>query len=197
MPSKIFISYRRDDSGPTAGRLYDRLVETFGQTNLFFDTDSMPAGADFVEYLDRQVANCDIFLCAVGPNWLSAKDEDGRRRLDQADDWVRVEIAAALSRKIPVIPVLIDGACLPKVRELPDDIAPLVRRQAVEVRSSHFRRDAEELTHKIRGILNEQRPAPSGRVVCAFGHGPDKDVRAIDLIAEAERAIQRLTAERP
>ena len=68
MPSKIFISYRRDDSGPTAGRLYDRLVETFGQTNLFFDTDSMPAGADFVEYLDRQVANCDTFLCAVGPN---------------------------------------------------------------------------------------------------------------------------------
>ena len=109
MAHNISISYRRDDSGPTAGRLYDRLAEKFGEANIFIDVDNMPAGVDFVKHLNKQVENCDLFLCAVGPNWLSAKDEDGHRRLDQPDDYVRVEIAAALNRDIPVIPVLIDG----------------------------------------------------------------------------------------
>jgi hypothetical protein len=70
MASKIFISYRRDDSAGTAGRLHDRLAERFGQKNLFFDVDNVPVGTDFVEYLGEQVANCDIFLCAIGPHWL-------------------------------------------------------------------------------------------------------------------------------
>jgi TIR domain len=113
MASKIFISYRRDDSAAMAGRLYDRLVEKFGEANLFIDVDNMPAGADFVKHLSKQVESCDIFLCTVGPNWLNAKDEDGRRRLDQPDDYVRVEIASALNRDIPVIPVLIEGARVP------------------------------------------------------------------------------------
>jgi tetratricopeptide (TPR) repeat protein len=167
MASKIFISYRRDDSAGTAGRLHDRLAETFGEENLFIDVDNMPAGADFVETLNKQVANCDVFLCTVGPNWLNAKDDDGRRRLDQPDDFVRVEIAAALNRNIPVIPVLVDGARVPKDHELPNDIAPLTRRQAVEVRNSHFRRDADELTQKIGGLLKEQRSAPSRAVLAA------------------------------
>jgi TIR domain-containing protein len=160
MASKIFISYRRDDSAAMAGRLHDRLAEKFGEANLFIDVDNMPAGADFVKYLSKQVESCDLFLCTVGPNWLNAKDEDGKRRLDQPDDYVRVEIAAALNRDIPVIPVLIDGARMPKARELPEDIAALPRRNAVEVRSSHFRGDADDLTHKIGEILKEKGPAP-------------------------------------
>ena len=164
MASKIFISYRRDDSAALAGRLYDRLVEAFGEANLFMDVDNIPAGADFVKYLNKQVANCDIFLCAVGPNWLTANDEDGSRRLNQPGDYVRIEIAAALSRDIPVIPVLIDGARVPKGRDLPEEIAPLTRRQAVEVRNSHFRRDVNDLTQKIRAILREKRSSP-GRLL--------------------------------
>ncbi|MFZ0123081.1 MAG: toll/interleukin-1 receptor domain-containing protein, partial [Xanthobacteraceae bacterium] len=74
MASKIFISYRRDDSAGTAGRLHDRLAEAFGEENLFIDVDNMPAGADFVETLNKQVAICDVFLCTVGPSWLNAKD---------------------------------------------------------------------------------------------------------------------------
>jgi tetratricopeptide (TPR) repeat protein len=165
--AKIFISYRRDDSAGTAGRLHDRLAQTFGKTNLFIDVDNMPAGVDFVEYLGTQVANCEIFLCAVGPNWLNARDEEGRRRLDQPDDYVRIEIAEALKRDIPVIPVLVDGARVPKARELPDSIALLTRRQAVEVRNSQFGRDADSLTQKIREVLKGKRSAPVRAVFAA------------------------------
>jgi uncharacterized protein len=169
MANKIFISYRREDSAATAGRLHDRLAETFGRANLFIDVDNLPAGVDFAKYLNEQVANCDIFLCTVGPNWLNAKDDDGRRRLDQADDFVRVEIAAALNRDIPVIPVLVDGARLPRGGELPDDIAPLIRRQYVEVRNSHFGRDADALTQEIRKILKEKRSALSPVLLTTIG----------------------------
>jgi hypothetical protein len=104
MAGKIFINYRREDSISTAGRLYDRLAQTFGRNNLFMDVDHIPAGVDFVEYLNSQVAACDVFLAVIGPNWLDAQDDDGRRRFDNPDDFVTIEIAAALERKIRVIP---------------------------------------------------------------------------------------------
>ena len=100
MAGKIFINYRRDDSGGTAGRLHDRLAQTFGRKNLFMDVDHIPAGVDFVDYLPSQVAACDVFLAVIGPNWLDAKDDDGRRRFDSPHDFVTIEIAAALARNI-------------------------------------------------------------------------------------------------
>src|SRR5262245_2007383 len=114
MARKIFISYRREDSISTAGRLHDRLAKTFGRKNLFMDVDHIPAGVDFVDYLQRQVAACDVFLAVIGPNWLDAKDDNGGRQFDNHEDFVRIEIAAALARNIRVIPVLIDGASPPK-----------------------------------------------------------------------------------
>ena len=74
MAGKIFINYRRDDSAGTAGRLHDRLAQTFGRNNLFMDVDHIPAGVDFTEYLHNQVAACDVFLAVIGPDWLDAKD---------------------------------------------------------------------------------------------------------------------------
>jgi hypothetical protein len=159
MAGKIFINYRRDDSISTAGRLHDRLAQTFGRKNLFMDVDQIPAGFDFVEYLHSQVAACDVFLAVIGPNWLNAKDDDGRRRFDNPDDYVTVEIAAALARSIPVIPVLVDGALTPKADKLPDSVKPLVRRNAVEVRNTQFGRDAEALANKVREALKIARPA--------------------------------------
>ena len=94
-------------------------------------------GVDFVEHLNNQVAECDVILVVVGPNWLNVKDDSGNRQLDNPDDFVAIEIAAALARKIRVIPVLVDGARMPKVGELPEPLKPLVRRQAVEVRHAH------------------------------------------------------------
>jgi uncharacterized protein len=141
-----------------AGRLHDRLAQTFGRNNLFMDVDHIPAGVDFVEYLHGQVAACDVFLAVIGPNWLDAKDDSGRRRFDNPDDFVTIEIAAALARNIRVIPVLVDGARTPKADRLPDSIKPLVRRNAVEVRNTHFGRDAEALANKVREALKSARP---------------------------------------
>jgi hypothetical protein len=154
MAAKIFINYRRDDSIGTAGRLHDRLAQTFGRKNLFMDVDHIPAGVDFVNYLNIQVAHCDVFLAIIGPNWLHAKDESGGRRIDNPDDFVAIEIVAALARNIPVIPVLIDGARMPKATELPEALKSFVRRNAVEVRNSQFGRDAEALTwiSQTRGV---------------------------------------------
>jgi invasion protein IalB len=156
MLARIFINYRRDDSTGAAGRLHDRLAQTFGRKNLFMDVDHIPAGVDFVNYLNIQVAQCDVFLAIIGPNWLHAKDESGGRRIDNPDDFVAIEIAAALARNIPVIPVLIDGARMPKATELPEALRPFVRRHALEVRHSQFGRDAEALVAKVRAALGDK-----------------------------------------
>jgi formylglycine-generating enzyme required for sulfatase activity len=160
MAGKIFINYRRDDAMSTAGRLHDRLAQAFGRKSLFMDVDHIPAGVDFVDYLPSQVAACDVFLAVIGPNWLDAKDDDGRRRFDNPDDFVTIEIAAALARDIRVIPVLVDGARTPKADRLPDSIKPLVRRNAVEVRNTNFGRDADALVDKVREALS---PRPGTR----------------------------------
>jgi hypothetical protein len=110
-------------------------------------------GVDFVSYLESQVAVCDVFLAVIGPNWLDAKDENGNRRIENPEDFVSVEIAAALGRDIRVIPVLVDGARMPKAADLPDSLKPLVRRNAVEVRNVQFGRDAEALAKKVRDAL--------------------------------------------
>src|SRR5262249_31439704 len=158
MAGKIFINYRRDDAIGTAGRLHDRLVQTFGRDNLFMDVDHIPVGADFVEYLHSQVAACDVFLAVIGPNWLNAKDNRGRRRFDNPDDYVTIEIAAALARNIRVIPVLVDNARMPNADKLPDSVKPLARRNAFEIRNTQFGRDAEALANKVRELLEGARP---------------------------------------
>ncbi|MGB6348708.1 MAG: DUF4189 domain-containing protein [Pseudolabrys sp.] len=150
MTGKIFINYRRDDSIGMAGRLHDRLAQTFGRDKLFMDVDHIPVGEDFVTHLNNQVAACDVVLVVIGPSWLRAKDKAGQRRLQQSDDFVAIEIAAALARNIRVIPVLVDGARMPKESDLPDSLKPLARRQAAEVRHAHFGRDAETLVASMR-----------------------------------------------
>ena len=129
MSRKIFINYRREDSIGTAGRLHDRLGQVFGPNNLFVDV----VGADLKARVNDQVAACRVFLAVISPNWLGAKDEAGQRRLHNPDDFIAIEIAAALARKIHVVPVLVDGAHMPRASELPKLLKPLARSQAVEV----------------------------------------------------------------
>jgi hypothetical protein len=170
MAAKIFINYRRDDSIGMAGRLHDRLALTFGRDNLFMDVDHIPVGEDFEAHLNRQVAECHVVLVVIGPNWLNAKDESGGRRLDNPEDFVAIEIAAALARGIRVIPVLVDGARMPKASELPDLLKPLARRQAAEVRHAHFGHDAETLVARMREALRDKAAGPGRwRVWAAIG----------------------------
>ena len=150
MTGKIFINYRREDSTGTAARLHDRLAQEFGRENLFEDV----VGVDLKARLSDEVAACPVFLTVIGPNWLDAKDEAGQRRLHHPDDLVAVEIAAALARNICIIPVLVDGARMPKLSWLPDSLKPLAGCQAVEVRQSHFDRDVEALVERVREALN-------------------------------------------
>ena len=168
MVARIFINYRREDSTATAGRLHDRLGQSFGRKTLFMDVDHIPPGVDFVTHLNNQVAACDVFLAIIGPNWLNTTNEKGDRRLDAADDFVAIEIAAALARNIRVIPVLVDGARMPKVGELPKPLKPLVRRQAIDLRHTHFGRDADALIEKIGEAFGD-KPVRVGRWRVAAG----------------------------
>jgi tetratricopeptide (TPR) repeat protein len=169
MTGNIFINYRRDESGHVAGRLHDSLAPTFGRNKLFMDVDSIPVGRDFEEYLKSQVAACDAMLAIIGPNWLVAKDETGKRRLDNPDDFVVIEIGTALARNIPVVPVLVDGARMPKASELPDPLKLLARRQAVQVRHTNFSSDAEALVKRLREALGYGSHERRWRVRGAIG----------------------------
>jgi tetratricopeptide (TPR) repeat protein len=187
MAGKIFINYRRDDSIGTAGRLHDRLAEAFGRDKLFMDVDHIPAGVDFVAYLNDQVAACNVFLAIIGPNWLDAKDESGRRRLDKPDDFVAIEIAAALARNIRVIPVLLDRARMPTEDKLPDSLKSFARRNAVEVRNAHFGRDATELIAKMR----------EGRRLRRWRRGAILGGAAVVMLSVAVWGIHRSSEEAP
>jgi hypothetical protein len=106
---RVFISYRRGDAAYPAGRLFDRLVDRFGAGRVFEDVDSIEPGDDFAEVITATVESCAVLLAVIGPHWLAAAGQDGRRRLDDPEDFVRLEIEAALARGVRVIPVLVDG----------------------------------------------------------------------------------------
>jgi hypothetical protein len=125
MSGHIFINYRRDDSSSAAGRLYDRLSSHFASNQIFIDVDNLAPGVDFVEAIEQSVGSCDVLIAVIGGRWLISSDEEGRRRLDNPDDFVRIEIATALKRGIRVIPVLVEGALMPRSRDLPDDLKSL------------------------------------------------------------------------
>ncbi len=153
----IFINYRRDDAPGVAGRLYDHLARSFSHGELFIDVDAIKPGLDFVKQLDTQVSQCDVLLAIIGPHWLNAADDKGRRRLEGDHDYVRIEIASALKRDIPVIPVLIDGAAMPTEAELPEDLASLARRHALELRHTRFAADAEAIVQALHAALPKEK----------------------------------------
>src|SRR4029077_18621514 len=159
MNAKLFINYRREDTAPYAGRVYDRLTAHFGEDQVFIDIDQIEPGEDFVEAINRKVSACDIAIVAIGPDWLHATDASGKRRLDDEEDFVRMEIVAALQRKIRVIPVLVGGAQMPRKQDLPEALAPLSRRNAIELSETRFHADVNRLIEAIEksGAVVEKR----------------------------------------
>jgi hypothetical protein len=162
-PGRIFISYRREETAYPAGWLFDRLAARFGNGQVFKDVDSIELGDDFVEAITSAVGSCDVLLALIGDEWLTITDEDGRRRLDNADDFVRLEIEAALTRKVRVIPVLVDGATMPDPDDVPPSLVPLTRRQALELSPSRFDFDTSRLLKVLDKTLAEVQGRPAAR----------------------------------
>jgi TolB-like protein/Tfp pilus assembly protein PilF len=158
-PVTIAISYRRDDSSPITGRLYDRLQAKFGQQNVFMDIDSIRPGVDFREQINETISHADAVIAVIGRRWLG-EHPDGSRRIDDPNDFVRLEIASALKCKIPVIPVLVDDAPMPNQEKLPPDIEPLVYRQALPLHSGlDFHQHTERLISGICESLDIALPS--------------------------------------
>jgi hypothetical protein len=147
---RVFVTYRREDSAAYAGRLHDSLVDEFGDDHVFQDVSAIDPGEDFEVAIDAALDEADAALVVIGPRWL-APGAEGTPRIHDPADYVRIEISKALARDIPVVPILVGGSSLPTTVELPDDLAPLTRRQAVQLRDTTWRDDVEGLIRRLRG----------------------------------------------
>jgi hypothetical protein len=150
---KVYISYRRNDSVGFAGRLSDSLALSFGSQNVFVDVLAIAPGANFVESIAQEVRVADVVLVLIGPSWLTATDKMGRRRLDNPQDFVRLEIEFALRSKKPIIPVLVEGARMPNTGELSETLRELTRINAASVQHPTFHHDVERLINDIRHVV--------------------------------------------
>ena len=174
----IFLSYRRSDSAGESGRLSDDLMARFGAARVFMDVDAIQPGRDFRKAIRENVGGCSVLLAMIGPDWLEAKGADGRRRLENENDYVRLEIATALGRDIPVVPVLVRGARMPKADMLPEEIQELAYRNSVELTHARWRSDAQVLVEALRVYAEPaagpvQVPAPVASVIAPVGGGFD------------------------
>jgi hypothetical protein len=151
---QIFISYRRDDSAGYVRALYDRLVQHFAKERVFMDVDEIDPGLPFDEAIKHALDQCKVQLVIIGRRWMDKKASK-EPRINDPKDFVRIEIAAALSRKIYVIPVLVDGASMPGEEELPERLRSLAKRNAIEISNSRFDSDTETLIAAVRKALDE------------------------------------------
>jgi len=145
----VFISYRREDTQGQARALFQDLVAKLGRDAVFMDVDSIALGKDFREVLQERLATSGLMLVLIGPDWLEGKDKSGRRRIDNPADFVRLEIAAALKRNIPITPVLLQGAQMPGAEQLPADLAPLAYRNGFELSHNRWDSDVKELIRRL------------------------------------------------
>ncbi|MFZ4641672.1 MAG: CHAT domain-containing protein, partial [Nodosilinea sp.] len=167
---KIFISYRQDDSAGDTGRIYDCLAQEFGSDNVFKDVDSIPFGVDFAQHIDQEVGRCQVLLVVMGKNWVTP-------RLQNPDDFVRLEIESALGRGIPVVPVFLEGVTGPPSQDqLPESLHPLIRRNGTQVGyDPRFHADMDRL---IKGLRKNYFQQPSGPVQC-----PSANIKILILAA--------------
>lgn len=175
--ANIFINYRREDTAGHAGRLFDALSKPFAG-RLFMDVDTLDPGVDFVEAIEQAVGSCEALIVVIGREWLTIADKAGRPRLQDAGDFVRLEIESALARRIRVIPVLVQDAPMPRAEELPPSLARLARRNAIELSDARWSYDVERLARAIREILEEKRePGPRDQRPAEARAEPPADLR--------------------
>jgi hypothetical protein len=164
MGRAIFISYRRDDTEGEAGRLFDDLVRSFGEDSVFMDVSGINPGMDFRKAIDDNVASCGVLLAMIGPAWCSMKNSAGGRRLDDPNDFVRLEIASALARNIAVIPVLVHDSKMPRPEELPDNLKDLAYRNSVEITHARWNSDVQLLTQALTRYVAPTAPSDTAPV---------------------------------
>ena len=160
MPKQtIFISYRRQDTAAYAGRIYDRLSAKYGEHNVFMDIDRIEPGQDFVDAINHSVAEAGVLLVLIGREWIKMTDKSGVPRLENPEDFVRLEILAGLEQKTVIVPVLLADAEMPSAQALPAPLQPFARRNAIEISDSRFHSDVDRLIEAIEKIFNPQRAA--------------------------------------
>ena len=165
---RIFISYRREDSAGHTGRLFDSLRGHFGDDAVFLDLSNIDSGQIFSEKIQEAVRSADVVLAMIGPVWLTCS-RDGQRRLDDPADLVRTEIATALERQVPVIPVLIEGAAPPAEPALPEPLRPLAQRDAHDITDERWTYDVERLIAMMERLAGPKaRPAASRWAIVAI-----------------------------
>ena len=197
MSGQIFISYRRDDAAHLTGRLSDRLAAHFPKNPIFVDVDMEP-GIDFVEAIEQSVGFCDVLIAVIGNRWLISSEAEGSHRLDNPDDFVRLEIATALKRNVRVIPVLVDGAPMPRASDLPDDLKSLVRRQAIPISYDRFNADSARLIAALERVF--EKTAAEQR---EHGEKEQSKPERIETLAkewleqEPQSPLERATKEHP
>jgi len=187
MSGKIFINYRRGDEPGFTQALLGRLEQAFPAERLFIDVDNIPPGEDFVRMLESQVAQCDAMLTVIGTNWLDATDEHGGRRLDNPNDFVRIEIESALKLGKRVIPVLVHQARMPHPDELPEAIRPLSQRNAVRLTHERFRADVQGLIKALQGAIEDVASRRSSTVGAS-----DHAVKPLERPRSSRRALAAL-----
>jgi hypothetical protein len=187
MSGGVFICYRREESAFAARVIYDRVAQRLGPENFHLDIDNIDVGVDWFNALTDRIGACDALVAIIGRNWISNVDKDNRRKIDDTNDFVRIEIEAALKRDIRVIPVLLDGAVMPKSAELPDSLKGLARRQGIEISSARFEADVEKLTAALGSILDERRRRDASDTEKARRA---EEERRLKEAAETERAAR-------
>jgi hypothetical protein len=195
MPAGVFISYRREDAAPYARLLQYELRERFPEADVFVDMDSIEPGSDFAETIQRAVSSCAVLLALIGRQWLTLTDEEGQRRLEDPDDYVRLEIQTALTRGVRVIPVLVDNARALRHQQLPEPLAKLARLNAVELSYNRYQYDAERLLNAVGRMLTVTASTPEARLdeQQFLARLNDEGYRqALEALLEAARSVGML-----
>jgi hypothetical protein len=197
MTGKIFLSYRREDAAGFAQALFGQLEQSFPAESLFMDVDRIGAGQDFVRVIEEQVRACDAMLVLIGPNWLTVKDENGQQRLENSEDFVRVEVESALKFDKRVIPVLVQKTEMPRADALPVPLKALSRRNALGLTQERFKSDAHGLIKALEDALAEvedaRRQAETVATAAEARRAAEEATR-IEAAARAEKERARLKA---
>jgi hypothetical protein len=155
LPGKtVFVCYRRQDAEDAAGRLHEELVGVYGRERIFMDIDSVPLGVNFVTHTREQIQGCGVVLVMIGRSWNTITDSDGSRRLADPADHVRIEVATALKHGIPVIPILVQNAPMPRLVDLPEDIRDLAFQNGMKLTPEFWRTGVAKLIKELDRIIN-------------------------------------------